>query len=343
MASTGPTNSIDDQAAEWAAETALGELSPESRAELDTWLAADRRHRGAFVRARAWLQATEDAVVGAARPAPAPATLVVLPGQPDRQTRSGVASGFSVRGFRGWSGRALAGGAALAACVAGLAAVGVPLLPPFAQHEQGTAEEVVQLKDGSIVTLRHDARIEVALSDDLRRITLLSGQATFQVARDRSRPFVVRSGDVYAQATGTVYSVERVGPTGGTVKVSEGSVLVWPRDERDQAVLVHAGGMVTLDPGPDLPKAQPPAASPPRLPPPELAQISLDNVPIEAAAVRFNRVNSTKIVIADPAIGDTRIIGLYRANDPEQFAKAAAAITGGRIEHEPGRIVITTK
>lgn len=77
---------------------------------------------------------------------------------------------------------------------------------------------------------------------------LLRGEATFKVAKDKARPFVVQSGDVYAQATGTVYSVRRVGLTGGTVKVREGSVLVWPHDERDQAVLLHAGGTVTLDP-----------------------------------------------------------------------------------------------
>src|SRR3546814_8633019 len=82
-----------------------------------------------------------------------------------------------------------------------------------------------------------------------------------------------------------------------------------------------------------------PRSSSRRLPPPELAQISLDNVPVRAAVARFNRVNSTKIILADSAIGDVEIIGLYRANDPEQFAEAVAAISGARVEQSGSNIV----
>lgn len=58
-------SSINDEAIHWAVETAYGDMIPESRAELDAWLAANTRHRGAYVRARAWMRATEDAVVEA--------------------------------------------------------------------------------------------------------------------------------------------------------------------------------------------------------------------------------------------------------------------------------------
>jgi transmembrane sensor len=242
-----------------------------------------------------------------------------------------------------WAGRVSAGVAALAACVLAAIMAGMPALSTFWQSDRAVTEKVVHFKDGSTATLGDGAQIEVALSDSIRRVTLLSGKATFTVAKDRARPFVVRSGDVYAEATGTVYAVSRAGPTGGTVKVEEGSVLVWARDVRDQAVLLQAGGSVTLDPGPrSLPSstATPPA---PRLPPPDLAQISLDNVSVEAAIVRFNRVNSTKIVLADPELGNIRIIGLYRANDPERFAQAVAAISNARVEHSRGTIVIKTQ
>lgn len=65
MASTGPTDSIDDQAAAWAVEATHGVMTPESRADLQEWLAADRRHRGAYMRARAWLITAEEAVLAA--------------------------------------------------------------------------------------------------------------------------------------------------------------------------------------------------------------------------------------------------------------------------------------
>jgi transmembrane sensor len=197
--------------------------------------------------------------------------------------------------------------------------------------------ETVKLRDGSVVTLARGARIAFEVADGSRKVTLLGGEATFHVAKDKAHPFVVRSGDVYAQATGTVYSVNRIGNTGGAVHVTEGSVLVWARDERDQAVLLRAGGRLSLDPGP---RAAPPA---PALPPPELAQISLNDVPVSTAVARFNRVNHTQIVIADPAIGDAKVIGLFRADDPHQFARAVAALSNGSIIEQDGIIVIKSK
>jgi len=329
-------------------------MTPESRADLERWLAADRRHRGAYIRARAWLRAAEEAVVEARAAAVSPPVAAApLVSDNDNERDHGEQSrSFAAptparplrRALPRWGGRIVAGGGALAASLAVLLALGVPL--PSLSGGGGAAEEgageIVRLRDGSVARLGPAARIQVVLADDIRTITLLSGEATFEVARDKARPFVVRSGDVYAQATGTVYSVGRVGDTGGTVKVLEGSVLVWPRDERDQAVRLAAGGTVTLDPGPE-PAPAPDAPPVRRLSPPDMARISLDNVPIAQAAQRFNRVNSTKIVIADPAIGEIRIIGHYKSNDPEQFARAAAMISGGQVRHVDGDIVIFMK
>ncbi|MBL8271145.1 FecR/PupR family sigma factor regulator, partial [Steroidobacter sp.] len=44
---------ISDVAARWAVRSAAGTLSSEEQRELDAWLEADPRHRGAYVRARA--------------------------------------------------------------------------------------------------------------------------------------------------------------------------------------------------------------------------------------------------------------------------------------------------
>ena len=341
MASADPINAIDEQAAVWAVEAAHGEMTAQSRANLEAWLSADTRHRGAYIRARAWLRAAEDAVIATHRaPTASVATASLRASDNDN---NGITPGAWHRLASRWSGRAVAGGAAVAMSLALLVAVGVPVPGLVTPTETIASAKVVTLKDGSVATLGRDAQIQVSLSEGIRKITLLSGEATFEVAKDKSRPFVVRSGDVYAQATGTVYSVRRIGLTGGGVRVSEGSVLVWPRDERDQAVLLHAGGTVTLDPGPMATTTEASRSGSRRLPPPELAQISLDNIPVRSAVARFNRVNSTKIILADPAIGDIEIIGLYRANDPEHFAEAVAAISGAHIERSGSTIVIKMK
>lgn len=316
-----------------------GEMTAESRAELEAWLVQDGRHRGAFLRARAGLYVAEDAVAAAHAASQAPSRA------PDNENGDLPVEGVpapALRGIGRWGGRALAGGAALAASLAAVLIMAGPALSPLRHDGPAAAGQVVTLKDGSVATLGEGARISVILSPEYRRITLVSGEATFRVAHDKSRPFVVQSGDVYAQATGTVYSVNRVDRTGGTVKVMEGSVLVWAQDERDQAVLLRAGGELTLKPGPRSIEPRP-VASAPHLPPPELAQIAFQNETIRSAVVRFNRVNSTKIVIADPEIGDVEIDGLFRANDPERFAQAAAVIADGVVEHRKSQIVIKMK
>ena len=320
-----PADCANEVAIRWVARAAYGALLPAEQAELDEWLASDRRHRGAYARARAGLLVMEDMVV-AAPPVAA---------SHNDNARRAPASRWSPAG---WA-------VPVAACVAAVAGVWAlhwvrPAMQAPVQPVVSASARIMDLPDGSVATLGTDARIMVDVGVASRRITLAAGEATFKVAKDPSRPFVVQSGDVFAQATGTVYSVSRVGATGGRVKVREGSVLVWSRDERDQAVLLRAGSELMLDPGPAAPVAAQ-AAYP--LPPPHHAQISLDDVAIGVAAERFNRVNGVKILIADPALGGKRIVGLFAANDPEQFARAVAAIHGAEVLRDGSNIVIKMK
>lgn len=191
-----------------------------------------------------------------------------------------------------------------------------------------TSLETLDLADGSSIALGDGAEVTVQMTDHARTVTLESSQAVFNVAKDAERPFVVRSGEVFAQALGTVYSVTRVGDRGALVSVTEGRVLVWADGKADRAVALVAGDQLTLDPDAPTPQAQ------------GSGKISLDNESIRSAAERFNRVNRTRIVVEDPAVGDVRIVGLFQADDPEQFAQAAALIAGARVVHEDGRIIL---
>ncbi len=315
------TGALDEQAARWAARSAHGEMTTQRHAEFEAWLAADRQHRGAYLRARAGLYALEEAVVERhAQQTPV-------------NDNPPAPAGWSSRTASRWLPRLAIGGAAIAASVAGLWMIGVPVLPAIHQDGSPTRQELA-LADGSVVTLGSGGRISVAMENGVRRITLENGEATFHVAKDRARPFIVRSGEVFAQATGTIYTVRRMGSLGGAVSVAEGSVLVWARQARDQAVLLHPGGSLSLDLDA---RSQTPGAANIAIKP---ARFSFDNVSIASAAARFNKVNSTKIVLGDPALGRTSIVGLFKADDPEQFARAAATITGARVSHRQGEIVI---
>ncbi|MGY0619064.1 FecR family protein [Lysobacter sp. A378] len=217
--------------------------------------------------------------------------------------------------------------AAIAVCLLATIAVAPGRLWPTKSSPTASHQDI-DLADGSIVTLVGGARVAVEMTDSARTVTLQSHKAVFNVVKDPKRPFQVRSGGVFAQAVGTVYSVARVGVSGAAVKVSEGSVLVWTDGQADRAIILNAGDQVTLDPDATMPQALNPG------------QISLDNESILAAAKRFNRVNRTQIVVRDPAIGDVRVVGLFKANEPEHFAQAAAAIAGAKVGHGDGIIIL---
>lgn len=326
MTEATAANPIDEQAMRWAIRRAHGTLTPDDQAALARWLDADGRHRGAYLRARAGLHALERAVLDPRRAA-VPVRAGVRWAAPSRR----------------WTARIAAGAGALAACVAGALllvdadpsrpAVRAPIAAaPVAQ----AAPRRQDLGDGSVAWVSPGGQIRVQMLADSRRITLLRGEARFVVAPDHRRPFVVQSGRAFAQATGTIYTVARAGAQGGAVSVQRGSVLVWAGDERDQAVLLHAGDRMTLEPHPAA--ASSPAPAP--LPSPALAQFAFDNVPIATAVRRFNRVNHVRIRVDDPAIGAATVVGLFRANEPERFAAAAAAVAGGCVTHRGETIVI---
>ena len=83
----------------------------------------------------------------------------------------------------------------------------------------------IQLLDGSHVTLDADSELNVVLTLHRRTLTLARGEGYFQVARDRSRPFVVQAGATEITAVGTAFNVRRsVNRT--VVAVVEGKVEV---------------------------------------------------------------------------------------------------------------------
>ena len=84
-----------------------------------------------------------------------------------------------------------------------------------------------------------------------RNVRIDKGEAWFQVAKDKKRPFVVAAGDVRVRAVGTAFSVRRL-EEGADVQVTEGVVEVFRpesfhnlffvsvREFRPDAVLLRA-------------------------------------------------------------------------------------------------------
>jgi len=81
------------------------------------------------------------------------------------------------------------------------------------------------LPDGSLVELKEGAAIANAFTAERRSVTLLRGEAHFQVVKDPARPFVVTAGEVAVRAVGTAFSVQ-FDAIAVEVLVTEGQVAV---------------------------------------------------------------------------------------------------------------------
>src|ERR1700730_2385077 len=96
--------------------------------------------------------------------------------------------------LRSKNGRRWAGAMVAAAVIA----TAVLSLHSFVAQACTTAvgeQRVCPLEDGSVVYLNTDSRVEVEYTRDQRNVLLMRGEALFSVARNRSRPFIVQSGD----------------------------------------------------------------------------------------------------------------------------------------------------
>jgi transmembrane sensor len=301
----------DAVAAQWAVRLDRGPLDEGARAGLDGWLAADPRHRGALLRAQAaWATLVPD-------PLPADA-----PVSPDR---------------RRWLAGALRGTAA-AAVAAGTAFV---WLRPAADEAVVTLrgeQRRARLADGSTMLLNTDSRSRVTYTPARRRVTLERGEAWFEVAKDRARPFVVEAGAVRVEAVGTAFAVRRVGGI-AKVAVTEGRVRVWSVDDPARFLLLDAGKRASVAEEAGAGAAIVHADGVADVLAWRRGEIVLDGMTLGDAAAEFNRYNDRQLAV-EASLAERRVVGWFRTRDVEGFARSAAAMTGARIEEEPDAIRI---
>ncbi len=82
------------------------------------------------------------------------------------------------------------------------------------------------LADGSLVELEPGSSLEyLEFFEPEKRNILLSGKATFSVAKDINRPFFVHTGSIITKVLGTKFTIEK-SSTDVIVKLFEGKVLV---------------------------------------------------------------------------------------------------------------------
>lgn len=301
---------LDRIAADWVAREDRRALTAAEAAERDAWLAADDRRQGAYVRAHAAWAMMERGRAMASDPAPVRRWPMV--------TRRELIAASAV------------GAIALTGALA-VSRIGVTTY----RTDRGEIRQV-PLGDGSSAAINTASRIEVAMDEDQRLVRLTSGEAWFDVSRGRT-PFVVEARDVRLRAADGAFAVRRLAD-GAEVVVAKGTVECWTTADPSRVLRLPAGTKLLIANAlPTAPQALAPA-NVERLLAWRQGMVGLDGETLAEAAAEFNRYNDRQIVIADAALGQERLVGFFRANDPEGFVRAAAETLGAEIVADGDRL-----
>ena len=101
-------------------------------------------------------------------------------------------------------------------------------------------QQTISLRDGSEIVLNTDSQVNVDFSGNERLLRLVKGEAIFDVAPNKSRPFTVQTASGDVQALGTSFSV-RVEQNVVNVVVSHGTVRVRVNEAADQQSSAEQG------------------------------------------------------------------------------------------------------
>lgn len=337
------TREIAAEAAVWIARLHGPERSKRMARECQAWQARSAAHRLAFERGTdLWMEAAGVDRVAVARAA----------------TNAGAASAprhsARVGRFKPWPAAALA--TILLVCV-------LVLGPWWAAeaYETGVGEQrIVMLQDGTRMSLNTSTRVRVDLGRSRRIVDVVGGEALFEVAKDASRPFVVRAAEAEVTATGTAFAVRYLRASAGDrdavdITLVEGRVEV--RGSGRGKFSLAGSPAVEMSPGERLRVAGRPqgpvgAVLKPQVDRPRLDQVlawkrgeaNFDNASLAEAVAEMNRYSSVPISLVDMAEpSNLRVSGAFKTGDNASFARAVARLHGLLVRELPDRLELAPR
>jgi transmembrane sensor len=188
----------------------------------------------------------------------------------------------------------------------------------------------VTLADGSKVTLNTATQLNIAFSKADRVVRLLQGQALFEVAKDKMRPFVVQTQNGRFVAVGTAFDVY-IDQTEVKVTMLDGTVRAESIDpSAPSRVTVTAGEQLTADSHFDFRIRRVNAQRETSW---RRGQLIFDDTPLREAIEELNRYSSTHIVVADPKVAELRLSGTFSTEGSRAFVEAVTAYFPIQAEH----------
>lgn len=354
-------------AAEWFERLHTGEVDPETISRWQQWLADKPEHKRAFDEYLAlWQRLDEIPAV----PLPTPTQISAdaydaeesvagwLSRTPPKQTTRPA----PLRAQR-WKSASLAAGILIAVGAIYWHVDSVTVPTAAAMYETKASEHRrIELPDGSVLSLGARSLAMTHFTADRREIVLSRGEAYFEVAKDRRRPFTVDAGATQVTAIGTAFNVRKSGER-VHVAVSEGVVNVGPTPSaltRDGVrAPANAGGDDGAAERPTLPVQQLRAGQQIAIEPQtatvqvrdtnprsvsawQIGRLEYLAEPLRYVVADVNRYSTSEITIEDERIGDLLITGTVLEEDIEGWLKSLEAFLPVRVVHsENGRVRLT--
>jgi len=310
------SDTIELQASRWLASRDARPDDPDLASAFDQWLHADIRHRVAYLKLQAaWRRGDK---LRDLRPLDRDVNPDLL--RPPR---------------RYWS-LAIAASALVVLLGAGVYFATTQLGWQRYETRVGGLSRIV-LEDGSVIDLNTDSEVRARIGSRRREVRLVRGEGRFQVAHDKTRPFVVSAADADVRAVGTAFSV-RLRERQVDVLVSEGIVAI------DAARIAHAPPVHAGEAAVVLPDR----VSVRRLETPQLesrmswttGRLQFRGDSLADAVEEFNRYNRRHLRLADASLAQLRVGGTFNATDPESFAAALSSTFNLRVARDTDAIVL---
>jgi transmembrane sensor len=340
--------SATDQAAAWFARRRSGSWSEADASNFVVWLKADSSHTKAWDSyERLWsrLEAVQDdpkilTIRESARRSAARREALRRDGRFAAAAAAGIVLGVAVW----WSTHTSVTApvpVSTAASISGRA----PNLIRDVSTEVGE-RSVLLLPDGSKVTLNTASAVHTDYTGRERRVTLVRGEAFFDVARDHTRPFVVSAGARQVIAVGTAFDIRmqerriKVTLVQGKVRVvrSADPIAVDAIPARPlPAVELEAGSaLVAQEDGDDHVERLDAA----RATSWTSGKLVFDGERLADVVAEMNRYSREKLEIADPELKSRRVSGVFEPTSGPAFATALETYGIARVAEQTTTTII---
>jgi transmembrane sensor len=215
------------------------------------------------------------------------------------------------------------------------------------EYRTGIGERLaVKLLDGTRIDLNESSRLSVDYTRERRSVHLKFGEAQFDVAKNKQRPFLVHAGDYVGVALGTKFVVKAGGGIQVSMTLLEGKLAMRPEEKRwyQPSSDAAAEKMKILSPGDRL-THRPQQAQLVR-DQPDCLQLTLwagDMVRIsdrrlDDAVAELNLYSDMKLLIVEPEAKNLVISGIFRKGDMRDFADTMARLYGLKPDVEGSTI-----